>query len=158
MKAASISEIKSALKQMPQEEIVDICLRLSRFKKENKELLSFLLFEQDQLQVYLVAVKEEMDIQFADMNKTNVYLAKKTIRKVLRTANKHIRYIQLPEAEVELLLHFCTGMKAFRSALQKSQSMTNLYQNQLKKIRTALNTLHEDLQHDYQAQLNRLEI
>jgi predicted PolB exonuclease-like 3'-5' exonuclease len=156
MKAASISEIKSSLKQMPQEDILEICLRLARFKKENKELLSFLLFEQDQLPVYLDAVKEEMDIDFAGMNKSNVYLAKKTIRKVLRNTNKHIRYTQSAEAEIELLLHFCTSLKSFQSTFQKSHSVTNLYQNQLKKIRAVLNTLHEDLQHDYESALKRL--
>jgi hypothetical protein len=157
MKAASISEIKSSLKTMPQEDILQICLRLARFKKENKELLSFLLFEKDQLPVYLSAVKEEMDEDFAGMNKSNVYLAKKTVRKVLRKTNKHIRYTESAEAEIELLLHFCTSLKSMHSTLSKSASMTNLYQNQLKKIRAAVNTLHEDLQHDYERALKRLE-
>jgi hypothetical protein len=157
MNAASISEIRSALKNQSPDELVNICLRLARFKKENKELLSFLLFENDQLPVYLSAVKEDIDLAFAGMNKTNVYLAKKTIRKALRITNKHIRYTQSAEAEIELLLHFCTSLHALQPALMKSPALKNLYNNQLKKIRAALDTLHEDLQHDYARQLRRLE-
>jgi hypothetical protein len=157
MNAASVPEIKSALKNLSPEELVNISLRLARFKKENKELLSFLLFEKDQLPVYLQAVKEDMDLAFAGMNKTNVYLAKKTIRKALRIANRHIRYTQSAEAEIELLLHFCTSLHALQPALMKSAALKNLYNNQLKKIRAVLATLHEDLQHDYARQLLRLE-
>jgi len=39
MKAASISELKQELQNISAKEITDICLRLARFKKENKELL-----------------------------------------------------------------------------------------------------------------------
>lgn len=158
MNAASINEIKSALKNLSEEELLAICLRLARFKKDNKELLSFLLFEEDQLPVYIGAVKEQMDLDFAAMNKTNVYLAKKTIRKVLRFANKHIRYTKSPEAEIEVLLHFCTSLKALQPSLMKSPALANLYNNQIKKIRAAVADLHEDLQHDYQKQLSRLEV
>jgi hypothetical protein len=157
MKAASISEIKTALKQAGPDEVINFCLRLARFKKENKELLSFLLFEQDHLQGYIAGVKEEMDFEFAGMNKSNLYFAKKTIRKILRIANKHIRYTGSAEAEIELLLHFCTSVKALNLAIQKSTALVNLYNAQLKKIRAALATLHEDLQHDYVKQLKRLE-
>ena len=45
MKAASISEIKTELKGLPPAQLTELCLRLARFKKENKELLTYLLFE-----------------------------------------------------------------------------------------------------------------
>jgi phosphoenolpyruvate carboxylase len=157
MNAASISDIKSALKNQTPDELINMCLRLARFKKENKELLSFLLFEKDQLPVYLQAVKEEIDLAFASINQTSAYLAKKTIRKALRIANRHIRYTQSAEAEIELLLHFCTSLHGLPSTLMKSPALKNLYNNQLKKIRAALDSLHEDLQHDYLRQLVRLE-
>lgn len=56
MKAASAQEIKAALKQLEAKELLDICLRLSRYKKENKELLTFLLFEADNLPAYIKSV------------------------------------------------------------------------------------------------------
>ena len=45
MKAANIHEIKLELSATKQPRLVQLCLRLARFKKENKELLTYLLFE-----------------------------------------------------------------------------------------------------------------
>ena len=45
MKAATLNEIKQELTNLPSTRVLDLCLRLGRFKKENKELLTYLLFE-----------------------------------------------------------------------------------------------------------------
>lgn len=156
MTSASIADLKSALKNADSKELSELVLRLARYKKENKELLSYLLFHGDDLPGYLREVKEEMDEGFADMNKNSVYLAKKTIRKVLRLANKHIRYTASKEAEIELLLHFCVSLKGSKLPLQKSPVLLNLYNGQLKKVRAAIAALHEDLQYEYQRELDRL--
>ena len=47
MKAAKVSEIKKDLKRKTQPELLDLCLHLAKFKKENKELLTYLLYEAD---------------------------------------------------------------------------------------------------------------
>ena len=60
MKAASVSEIKAALKESSPAEVTELCLRLVRYKKENKELLSFLLFEAGDIEQYINNVKEEI--------------------------------------------------------------------------------------------------
>lgn len=157
MKAASLSEIKQALKERDVPELMDLCLRLARFKKENKELLTYLLFEGQDEANYIRQVKEEMDEGFSEVNTNQVYFAKKTIRKILRGANKHIRYTQSKTAEIEILLHFCTNFRGLRLNLKKSPQLANLYAGQIKKIRAALTTLHEDLQYDYSRDLGRLE-
>jgi hypothetical protein len=144
MKAASVNEIKQELKQLNTGELTELCLRLARFKKENKELLTFLLFEAHDLLGYIESVKQQMDENFAEINTSNIYFAKKTLRKILRLANKYIRYTGSKEAEAEILLHY------------KSTALTNLYNAQLKKIRAAIDTMHEDLQHDYQRSVERL--
>ena len=82
MKAASVSEIKTELKSLSQSQVTDLCLRLARFKKENKELLTFLLFEADDLDTYIQNVKNETVESFADINKSNLYWAKKSLRKI----------------------------------------------------------------------------
>ena len=157
MNPASIADIKSALKNGDSKTLSELVLRLARYKKDNKELLSYLLFHADDLPGYLREVKEEMDEAFADMNKNSVFLAKKTIRKALRLANKHIRYTASKEAEIELLLHFCLSLKGSKLPLQKSPVLINLYNGQLKKIRAAIDSLHEDLQYEYERELERLE-
>ena len=158
MKAASAQDIKAALKESDQKQLVELCLRLTRYKKENKELLSFLLFEADDLSNYIKNVNEQVDETFAEVNTSSVYFAKKGIRKALRIANKHIRYTGSKTAEVEILLHYCTNFKGLKLAWQKSTLLSNIYRAQLKKIEAALDTMHEDLQYDYRRSLERLVV
>ena len=107
MKTASVKELKTELSNYSQEDLVKICLRLSKFKKENKELLTYLLYEAANETNYIESVKREIDTQFEQVNKKSYYFIKKSIRKILRMAKKYIRYSQKKEVEVEILLYFC---------------------------------------------------
>lgn len=156
MKSASIQELKATLKTMPQAQVVELCLRLARFKKDNKELLTFLLFEADDLPAYITAVKKDVDSELAGINTASAYWAKKSLRKVLRLLNKHIRYTGSKTAEAELRMHFCEGLKRLPGALFRSPAVSNLYYGQLKKAEAALKGMHEDLQRDYRLQLEGL--
>ena len=157
MKAASSNEIKQELKELSQTKLVDLCLRLARFKKENKELLTYLLFEADDIETYIQNVKQEMEEGFAEINTSSIYYAKKSLRKILRISNKYIRYTGDKQAEVELLLHYCYLLKSSGIPFQKSTALSKLYESQLKKAKAAVGTLHEDLQYDYLSQLEELE-
>ncbi len=156
MKAATLAELKKELTKKSSREVMELCLRLGRFKKENKELITYLLFEADDELNYINSVKLEIDTQFEEMNRSNLYLAKKSIRKILRNVNKYNRYSGLPQTAVELLIYFCYTLKHSRIPIDKSAALTNLYQNQLKKINGLIETLHEDLQYDFQKQLDEL--
>ena len=156
MKAATINELKQELVNTSPAILSELCLRLARFKKENKELLTYLLFEAHDTAGYILSVKNEMDIQFAAINKSNVYFVKKTLRKILRTTNKYTRYSGLANVEIELLIYFCTSMKALDSLINSNPVLLNIYQNQLKKINKTMATLHEDLQYDYQREIDKL--
>lgn len=157
MKTATVHELKEELQQLPVKELVELCLRLSKFKKENKELLTYLLFEAHDLPAYITVVKQQMEEAFEALNTSQMFLAKKTIRKTLRIANKHIRFTGSKLAEVELLIHFCGLLQNAGLNLHKSTAMLNLYQAQLKKFHTALKTMHEDEQYDYKRVLEKLE-
>src|SRR5215213_4859847 len=111
MKAASVNEIKQDLKKLSASQLTELCLRLARFKKENKELLTYLLFEADDLPAYIGNIKKQIDEDFSEMNTTNIYFAKKTLRKILRISNKYIRYTGSKEAEAEILMHYLTNLK-----------------------------------------------
>jgi len=156
MKAATINELKQELLDTPPAKVTELCIRLARFKKENKELLTYLLFEAHDTAAYIESVKAEMDNQFAEMNKSNAYFVKKTLRKILRTTNKYCRYSGLAAVEIELLIYFCTRMKALVSYISSNTVLSNIYNNQLKKITKAIATLHEDLQYDYLREINKL--
>jgi hypothetical protein len=152
MKTATIQEIKQELQAVPHNELMELMLKLARSKKENKELLTFLLFEAHDIEGYIEGVKKEMEAAFLDINVSHVYFAKKTIRKVLRITNKYIRFSGSKQAETELLIHFCKLVKDSGIKIDKNPALKNLYQNQLKKIEKAMESLHEDMQYD----LNKL--
>ncbi|HWB25382.1 MAG TPA: hypothetical protein VG738_07870 [Chitinophagaceae bacterium] len=157
MKAASVVEIKQELKNNSSSQLIDLCLRLARFKKENKELLTYLLFEAHDEQAFIAAVKMEIDDSFAQLPHTNAYLTKKSLRKILRTTNKYNRYIASKTAEVELLMHYCIKLKSSGLLRRLGTAVKNLYMQQLKKIEAAIGTLHEDLQYDYRKEMNFLQ-
>ena len=156
MKAASISDIKQELTNTPPAQLLELCLRLAKYKKDNKELLNYLLFEAHDLQSYLNNVKAEMEEAFENINKNNLYFAKKSLRKILRDTAKHIRYTASKQAEVELLLHFCSTLKHSGIPIKNNILLSNLFQGQIKKVAKIIATLHEDLQYDYLKQFNEL--
>ncbi len=156
MKTATLSELKKELNTVAPKQILDICMRLAKYKKDNKELLTYLLFEAENEEAYIRGIKLQMDEQFSEMNKSNTYLAKKSLRKILRSTNKFIKYSGSKETEAELLIYFCLKVKKSGIRIDSNTVLNNLYQQQLKKIDKALSSLHEDLQYDYKKELERL--
>ncbi len=156
MKTASIQELKQELQETSQSKLLDLCLRLAKFKKENKELLTYLLFEAHDEEAYISSVKVLIDEGFSELPKSTTYLTKKSLRKILRITNKYIKYTGSKQAEVALLIYFCQRMKAVVPNIQRSTVLHNLYLSQLKKIHAALKPLHEDLQYDFKKDLEEL--
>jgi hypothetical protein len=156
MRAATIHDLKKELATLPPSALVDACLRLAKYKKDNKELLTYLLFEADDPAGYMEGVKAEIREGMKEVS-TQAYLMKKTLRKILRSTNKYIRYAGTKDIEVELLLYFLSRIRADKIAIHRSTQMVNLFDGQVKKIRKAIGGLHEDLQYDYLKQLSALE-
>ena len=157
MKTATIHDIKEVLLHTSPAKILELCLRLARFKKENKELLTFLLFEANDVRLYINHVVHEISLQFEDLNSSNVYFVKKSLRKILRIAQKHIRYSNSKTVETELLIHFCKSIQTLNPSILSNPTILNIYQNQILKINKALISLHEDLQYDYRLEIHGLE-
>lgn len=156
METASISEIKNGLKNVTPADLREICIRLAKFRKENKELLHYLLFESGNEQAFIMLVKEEIDDQFRSLNKSSFYLAKKTLRKVLKTTQKYIKFSGAKETEIELLIYFCTKMKKSGLRIRSSRVVSNLYDRQVDRIVKVLSMLHEDLQMDFEEAVKQL--
>jgi len=156
MKPATAVQIRKEIKFRSKEELEALCLRLARFKKENKELLTYLLFEADHEDSYVAEVKDFITQQFEESPKTNFYRTKKRIRKILRETKKFIRYSSVKETEVALLLHFCDQMIHFSNSIKRSKTMMQVYERQLTTIEKKIGELHEDLQLDYISELNDL--
>lgn len=158
MKTASIARIKQELNNLSQKQLIDLCIRLIKYKKENKELTGYLLFDAVDENEFIEGVKAEIEIQFAEINQNKMYFARKSLRKILRITNKYIKYSGQKTTEIELLLFFCTKLKNSGIAYKSVDSLNNLYLNQLKKIKKTISLLHEDLQYDYQLEIDRLKV
>lgn len=156
MKAATLHEIKRELGERPAEELAAICLRLAKYKVENKELLTYLLYESGDEAGYLEGTRRDVSEAFAAIPNTNLYYFKKSLRRILRLVNKHARYSGKPSTELELRLHFCTCLRECGVDYERSPVIVNLYEQQVKKVRTLLKALPEDLHQDYQGIADRL--
>jgi len=158
MKTATLKQLKTELNHYPPAELVDLCLRLSKFKKENKELLTYLLFEAHNEEGFINGVKEEMDEQFELINTSSFYFIKKSVRKILRRTKTYIRYSKKKETEVELLIYFCQKLADLSPAMQGNVALFNIYKRQFDLLKKALTFLHEDLQFDYHTEVADLEV
>jgi hypothetical protein len=156
MKASTISSLKRELNTLTTSDLVEICLKLAKYKKENKELISYLLFDANDELEYINNIKKEIDLQFSEINFSQMYYIRKSVRKIFKTATKYIRYSGKKRTEVELLIYFCLKLKTSGIHIERNNSLNNLYKNQLQKIRQLISTLHEDLQHDYLTELAEL--
>nr|WP_321222567.1 hypothetical protein [uncultured Psychroserpens sp.] len=156
MKAVSVVTIRKELKHKSNQELAELCLRLSRFKKENKELLTYLLFEADSEEGYIETVKAEIDEQFESINTNSYFYIKKSVRKILRNTKKYIRYSLNKETEVELLLYFCKKLKHMSPSINRNTTLRNLYDRNIEAITKKILNLHEDLQYDYNEELENM--
>jgi hypothetical protein len=156
MKAASISKLKKELESLMPEDVIEVCMKMAKYRKENKELLNYLLFESTYEPEYINTIKNDIDLQFSEINMSNLYYAKKSIRKILRTTNKYIRYSGIKRTEVELRIYFCSKLKHSGINIQSSTTLSNLFNAQMARINKAVSMLHEDLQYDYQQLIEEL--
>jgi hypothetical protein len=156
MKTAGLNEIKKELEGLPPKQVLELCMRLAKHKKENKELLTYLLYEAGNESAYIKNIKEDADVLFTEVNTSNIFFAKKTLRKILRILNKYSKYSGSKQTETELLIYFCRKLKESELVIEKSQVLINMYERQILKIKISISKMHEDLQYDYLKELEGL--
>jgi hypothetical protein len=157
MKAVTVKGLSRELSFRTPKELRELCLRLAKFKKENKELLTYLLFESADELSYTESIKREIDLQFEQINRKSNYLIKKNIRKILNNTRKYIRYTKKKKTEIDLLIYFCVKLKQIIPSIHNNMVLLNLYDRQMETIRKKIKFLHEDLQYDYGTELNELK-
>ena len=156
MKIATVKEIKDELQHFSKDELLEFCLRMAKFKKENKELLTYLLFEASNEAYYIEGLKKIITISFEEINIKSYYFIKKSVRKILREIKKHIRYSKNKETEIELLLFFCQKLAEFSPSMNKNIALRNIYDRQIIYIKKSLEEMEEDLQYDFGVELDKL--
>lgn len=150
-----VQQIKKEIQHLQHEQLAELCLRLVRYKKENKELLAYLLFEATDETGFINKVKAEAGFMFSQLPSQS-YLAAKSIRKILRLLAKYTKFIGSKTAEIDLLIGFCHGYIQYVDKKTSYKPMRLILVRQLEKIRTLIAKLHEDLQFDYTGEYNLL--
>jgi hypothetical protein len=156
MKPESINTIKKELLHLSPDELIGFCIKLAKYKVENKELLNYLLYQHNSQDLFIEEVKKEIDQQFSHLNKSQLYLAKKTIRKVLKTTRKYIKFSGEKTTELSLLIYFCRKLKTSGLNLRYGSVLGNIYLREYTRINKVLGMLHEDLQLDFRNEIEKL--
>ena len=157
MKAAGLSDIKKELEFLEPKKLLELCIALAKYKKDNKEYLGFLLFDSHDKAQFVKEVKGEVDTHFELLKtQSNLYYVKKSLRKLLRIIAKYTKYADDKGLSAEMYIYFCSKLKNSGIPYHKSQMLVNLMEQQLKKINTLITTLHPDLQSDFNAELEKI--
>jgi hypothetical protein len=157
MKSATVNELRKELKDSDPDVVRELCLKLIKYKKENKELATYALFEAHDEHTYVKNITNEIQEQFNEIPRGgNTYYIKKTLRKILRFANRQIRYSGNKVSELEIRIFFCQQMNEARVPKSSGTVLGNLYDQQIKKITSIVDSLEEDLQADYQSQIESI--
>ncbi len=150
-----LKEVKAELKHMSSTQLADLCLRMVKYKKENKELLAYLLFEAHDQEAFITGIKAESGLMYSQLSNQSYQMAK-NIRKILRFINKQIKFMGSKQGEVELLLQFCKDYLDYADRRASYKPLRQILIRQLVKIKTAVGKLEEDLQFDYRQEYNEL--
>ncbi len=150
-----LQDIKKEIQHLSNPQVVELCLRLARYKKENKELLAYLLFEADNEAAFIEKIKAEVGFMFSQLPSQS-YMAAKALRKILRLISKYTKFIGSKQAEIELLLNFCYNYLQYTDKRTSYKPLRLILVRQLEKIRGLIQKLDEDLQFDYTQDYNQL--
>lgn len=158
MKSGTIHEIRKELAELEPAKLIELCLLLARYKKDNKEYLDYLLFQAHDKNIFVSAVRDEMDELYQAIDRgNNLYYIKKSLRKILRLLNKYCKYISDKALEAELHIYYTRKLRESGIAFYKSRVLLNLYEGEIKKIESLIASLHEDLRSDYREDVNYLK-
>ncbi len=155
MKPEKLSDIKKELSGRSVQELTEICLRIAKYKKENKELLNYLLFDSIDPLAYAEQVKSFLETDFKVLQE-HYYYSTKSLRKIIRLMNRYAKYTASKQVDIELALWFCSNFLLYADLTSSHKPLQGLLIRQLEKISKLLPKLHEDLQFDYHSEFEEL--
>lgn len=155
MESPKLADLKKELNFHDVHELKELCLRLAKYKTENKELLHYLLFYAHRKEDYVSEIKDLLETHFNELY-ASVYYLTKQLRKVTRLMNKHIKYIGEKEQELEISLYFCELFIKKVNVNTTHKALIGLLYRQLKRIQKLIPKMDEDLQFDFQQEFDEV--
>jgi hypothetical protein len=153
--AYGLQDIKKELQHLNSVQLAALCLRLARYKKDNKELLAYLLFAADDEEVFIEHSVYEVSMMFYIMP-SQAFNAVKVLRKILRLITKLSRFSGSKNVEIRLLIGFCNNYLEYIDRRVSYKPLRTIFTRQMEKIAKLIDKLHEDLQADYRNDFNQL--
>lgn len=158
MQPSSTKSIKTALQEQDKKALIDIIMELIRAKKVNKEQVSYLLFQASDHVEYVSGIKKMIEEAFDSMNTSSLYFVKKSLRSIIRSATKFIKYANDPVVEAEVFIFLAQQIIRLDIPVKKHQVMLNMYNALMQKIRKAHQSMHPDLQYEFDKILPQIDI
>lgn len=156
MKAATLHQIKKELETSSSQRVLSLLMRIIKSKTENKELISFLLFDEDNLSGYITDLRADVTELLKDVKYLPPYQVKRSLRKALKFISKYAKYTGAKETEAELLMHLCKIMQAEGITSGTNKIAHNIYSKQIEKVEKLIPLLHEELRFDYKEEISNL--
>lgn len=157
MEIPSLAQLKKDLSYLTEKELIELITDLTKFSRDNKAFLYFKLNERDQPNLFVDAVKEELDEAFQIANTRNYHLAKKAAQGIRRKLNKSLKLSKNKADQAELILYFCEQMKKYDFQKHRHPVIENLFRVQIGKAQKLISSLHEDLQSDFSYRIDDLQ-
>lgn len=157
MKPADSKDIKAALTKLESATLREIILRLARLKKENKELLTYILFDAADKEGYVAEINHYVTQQMGEVNVKSAHFARKSLRRILKTAWRLVKYSGDAECVIQVNLHLLEEMNKSKIPFGKSTALENIRSQVKAAIEKNLKLVHADLAHDFKRQLQKME-
>ncbi len=152
----ALKTIRDELSILSHKELVSIVTSMVKFRKENKELITYLLFDSKDEAGFVRSTIAEIDEAMSSINRFNAKQQIKHICKVLRLIRKAIKISGKHDTAVQLLLHFCKIFKEKNIPIYRFKGLNLIWDRCLSQIETELTKVHEDLRYDYNYELSQL--
>ncbi|TAH00604.1 MAG: hypothetical protein EAZ15_08740 [Sphingobacteriales bacterium] len=148
MTPVKLQHQKKEITKLDAKTLADICIRLAKYKTENKEFLNYLLFHSYDNQPYIDELKLEIANCFLHVNQ-NDYLYSKVLKGLLASLNKHLKFIGDKNREAEIVAEFCNTFMAHVTVRSYYAGLIQVLYRQFVRLQKVVGKLDEDLQFDY---------
>ncbi len=150
-----LSDLKKELSELSKPDLIKLCLRVAKLKRENKELLAYLIFDADDPLFYAQKLKPEL-VDIFTLPFQHPYYLTKSIRKSLRIVSKYYRFTSNKQGETELLLYLVEQFHEHWRAEFKYQALAKVIFRCLDKAQSNLKRIDEDYRADFEQPLQKL--
>jgi hypothetical protein len=150
-----LSDLKKELLELSKPELIQLCLRVAKLKRENKELLAYLIFDSEDPLFYAQKLKPEIKEVFKQPFQHAYYLTK-SIRKAMRLITKYYRFTSNKQGETELLIYLVEEFYLSWRNEYRYQALGKVIYRCLEKAQSNLKKIDEDFRADFEDPINEL--